>query len=99
MWDTDKVKRHSWVGSANCMRYVRSNEVFTSQRLPAFYSKYDTTLNWTDSFTPVNKPPKYLYNIVTGTGLLMANGVIMYDYNGGIDNILGETKINVPRNC
>ena len=99
VWDTDKVKRHSWVGSANCMRYVRSNEVFTSQRLPAFYSKYDTTLNWTDSFTPVNKPPKYLYNIVTGTGLLMANGVIMYDYNGGIDNILGETKINVPRNC
>ena len=98
VWNTDTITKHQWVGSANCMRYVRSNEVFTSQKLPAFYSKYDTTLNWTDGFNVVEKP-KYLYNIVTGTGLMMANDVVMYDYNGGIDNILGETKINVPRNC
>lgn len=94
----DKQHEKYWVGSPNCMRYVRSNEMFTSQKLPAYFAKYDSTFMWANGYEKV-KRPTYLYNIITKSGLMMANGVIMYDYNGGIDNILGERKLQIPNGC
>lgn len=99
VWN-DQVIEKCWIGTLNCMRYVRSNEVFTSQKLPAYVAKFDSTFTWVDGYEKVEaERPKYLYNIITESGLMMANGVIMYDYNGGIDNILGESKLCIPYGC
>jgi len=99
VWN-DQVIEKNWVGSPNCMRYVRPNEVFASQKLPAYFAKFDSTFTWIDGFEKYQiERPKYLYNIITESGLMMANGVIMYDYNGGLDNILGECKLHIPSGC
>jgi hypothetical protein len=99
VWN-DKLIEKCWIGSPNCMRYVRPNEIFSSQKLPAYFAKFDSTFTWVNGFEKYDfKRPRYLYNIITRSGLMMANGVLMYDYNGGLDNILGECKLHIPDGC
>lgn len=94
---TGEYKTRCWVGSSNCMRYIRSIE----DGVPMFTSKrYDSTFEWVNNKTKVErKSPKILYNLITSSGLMCVNHVVMYDYNGGIDNILGINKLFIPKNC
>lgn len=91
---------HCWIGGPNCMRYIQHDEVFKETNIPLYSNRYDTTLLWDQKvLVPDKLIPTYLYHVITYSGLVMINGVVMYDYNGCLDNILGETKLNIPRDC
>lgn len=89
------MKERTWVGAPNCMRYIRSTEHLDRMD----NKRYDSTFEWTENKHIVAKKPKYLYHLITACGLILVNNVVMYDYNGGIDNILGNTKLFIPRGC
>lgn len=88
-----------WVGGPNCMRFVKSTELTNS--IPNYCSKFDTTLEWGNGkqLVPSKIKPKLLYHIVTASGLIDINGLVMYDYNGCIDNLLGVNTLYIPKGC
>lgn len=88
-----------WIGTSNCMRFVKSSEMTNS--IPNFYHKFDTTLEWSKGKYPLSDrlKPKMLYHIVTASGLCTVNNVVMYDYNGSIDNLLDLTSLYIPKGC
>lgn len=88
-----------WIGTSNCMRFVKSNEITNS--IPDYYHKFDTTLEWSKGkyLVPEQLKPKTLYHLVTTSGLFTLNGVAMYDYNGSIDNLLNIPTLYIPKGC
>lgn len=94
---TSVPKRYCWVGGPNCMRYVKMNEQMDTM-VPDYPDRYDTTLVWTTGKERIvsSERPKKLYHVITASGLVTVNGIVMYDYNGMLDNLLGHTFLYVP---
>lgn len=88
-----------WIGTSNCMRFVKSSEMTNS--IPNFYHKFDTTLEWSKGKYPLSErlKPKMMYHIITASGLCTLNNVVMYDYNGSVDNLLDLTSLYIPKGC
>jgi len=94
-----KATMKCWIGTTNCMRFVKANE--NTNSIPDFSHKYDTTLEWSKGKYPLPprlKPP-VLYHLITASGLITLNGVVMYDYNGSIDNLLNINTLYIPKGC